>query len=699
MPHVYPQGLWRLAVAGLLLVGTTDLWAAEDFDSLQEQAIKAAARKIAPSVAQIETSGGTDLIASGPNGPQLRKGIGPTTGLVVSADGYVITSAFNFANKPTAIFVSLPGHKDRFVARAVATDQTRMVTLLKIETTGLPVPQTAPKKDVKIGQTALALGRTWTGPENPPSVSVGIVSALGRIWGKAIQTDAKVSPVNYGGPLVDLQGRVIGVLVPASPRGQDETAGVEWYDSGIGFAIPLEDINAILPRLQKGQDLSRGLLGITPQGDDIYGTAPVVGTVVPGSAAAKAGILPGDVITAINGTPVVRQAEVMHLLGSKYEGDTISVKVKRGTKEIDLANLKLTGVLTAFAHPFLGSLPMRDDPELGVEVRYVYPKSPADAAGLKAGDRVLTIGQGKTTPKPFAGRDGLMTALNAFLPGTEVKMEVRRPGAKDLLTLTLKLAELPETVPDQLPEKSSHEKALVPPKTIGPKPPMPPRQAEKKEEKKEAKAKPETGLLKRTNTAGDHEYWIFVPENYDPNIAHALMVWLHPRGKSKDRDIEAMIATWQDLCEDNHIILVGPKAQNETGWLYSEADSVREAIRAVLSTYTIDHQRVIAHGMGTGGQMAFYMGFHARDTIRGVATTGAVLATQPTDNLPSQRLSFFVVAGGKDPIAKAIAEIKPKLTARKFAVVYRQIADMGHQYLDAPTLQELVRWVDSLDRL
>ena len=57
--------------------------------------------------------------------------------------------------------------------------------------------------------------------------------------------------MNYGGPLIDISGRVLGVLVPASPHAQDETAGVEWYDSGIGFAIPMEDINAVLPRLRK----------------------------------------------------------------------------------------------------------------------------------------------------------------------------------------------------------------------------------------------------------------------------------------------------------------------------------------------------------------------------------------------------------------------------------------------------------------
>ena len=74
-----------------------------------------------------------------------------------------------------------------------------------------------------------------------PNISVGIVSAVNRIWGKAIQTDAKISPTNYGGPLVDIAGRVLGVLVPLSPMATDELAGVEWYDSGIGFAVPLDD--------------------------------------------------------------------------------------------------------------------------------------------------------------------------------------------------------------------------------------------------------------------------------------------------------------------------------------------------------------------------------------------------------------------------------------------------------------------------
>src|SRR5262245_35553224 len=391
-----------------------------DLDEAQERAMKAAVVKVAPSVVQIETSGGTDLIGTGPNSPQVRKGTGPTTGLIVSPDGYIISSAFNFANKPAGVFVSVPRLKDRYPAKVVATDHTRMLTLLKIESAGLPVPTATPKKDIKVGQWSLALGRTWSLGEAPPSVSIGIISALDRIWGKAIQTDAKVSPVNYGGPLVDIQGRVQGVLVPASPRGEGDTAGVEWYDSGIGFAIPLEDINAVLPRLKDGQDLHRGWLGVMLQSQDIYGAKPVIASVAPESAAAKAGIKGGDTVVEINGVKVVRQAQIQHLLGPKYEGDVVSLKVERGGKEVAFPNLKLAGLVTSAPPPFLGILPMRDDPELGLEIRFVYPNSPAESAGLKAGDRIMKAGADKAGLQAFSGREQLANILNLMAIGSDV---------------------------------------------------------------------------------------------------------------------------------------------------------------------------------------------------------------------------------------------------------------------------------------
>ncbi len=696
-------------LAALTLFAAVIVARSDDIDAEQEQAVKAAVQKVAPSIVQIETSGGSGLLGSGSVGRQIRKGTGPTTGLIVAPDGYIVSSAFNFADKPSAILVAIPGRTDRLPAKIVATDHTRMLTLLKVEAVNLPVPTAAPRKEIQVGQWALALGRTWSSPEIPPSVSVGIVSALGRIWGKAIQTDAKVSPVNYGGPLVDIRGRVQGVLVPASPRGQDETAGFEWYDSGIGFAIPLEDVNRVLPRLKQGQDLKRGLLGITLQSPDIYGAVPVIASIAPESAAAKADLRAGDTVVEIDGHPVVRQAQILHLLGDKYEGDVVSVKVKRGTEMLVKNNLKLAGVLTSFDRSFLGVLPLRDDPELGEEVRYVYPKSPADKAGIKAGDRIMKVGLVNNQPlRAFSGNRQLSALLNALPAGTDLKLEVVHKQGKKTETVTVKLARLPDGVPDKLPEPASLKKALVPRKqpppmlppgmARPPAPPRPPPRPEKKDEKKEEKKKPETGLFKRHNAAGDREYWVYVPEDYDPNVAHALVLWLHPVGKAKDRDFEDFKDLWEIDCTDRHLILVMPKADSETGWVASEADDLQQIVQEVMRDYTIDRQRVVAHGMGVGGQMAFYFAFHARGLVRGVISCGAVLnASQPRTAASNVPLDFFITAGDKDPLVKAIAESKDRLAREKYAIIYRELANQGTQYPDKAQT-EMVNWIDALDR-
>ncbi len=275
--------MWKTIrlLPALLLLTMPVVGSAQDLEDLRDQAIRDAVKSIAPSVVTIETSGGTDIIVSGPRGrSKIRKGNGPTSGLVVAADGYIITSSFNFANNPTSIFVAVPGKKKKFVAKVVGKDTTRMLTLLKINTTGLVVPKAVPKKDITIGHTALAVGRTLAKDvEEMPSVSEGIISAKDRVWGRAIQTDAKISPTNYGGPLVDLTGTVQGVLVPASPRTEGATAGYEWYDSGIGFAVPLEDIFRVLPQLKAGKELKKGVLGVRMSSRDMYSVVPKVALV------------------------------------------------------------------------------------------------------------------------------------------------------------------------------------------------------------------------------------------------------------------------------------------------------------------------------------------------------------------------------------------------------------------------------------
>lgn len=715
--------LWTLAAVTATLLAAP-LRADDSIDQLQEQAVKEAVRRVAPSVVKIETSGGTEVIRAGrgPRGSVIRRGMGPTTGVIVTPEGHILSSAFNFANKPATIRVALPGLNERRVARVIATDQTRMLTLLKVVDlpagSKLAVPAAVPRAEMVIGQTAIAVGRTLASEtDSPPSVSVGILSALDRIWGKAIQTDAKVSPTNYGGPLIDLQGRVQGILVPASPQAEGETAGFEWYDSGIGFAIPLADVNAALPRMLKGTEkepvvLKRGFLGVTMRSTDMYEAVPTIGTILPGSAAEKAGLKTGDVVKAIDGKAISNYAQMQHLLGKRYEGDAVALKVERDKKEVEIARIVL-GAPDVVAPPaFLGILPLRDDPDPGVEVRFVYPNSPAEKVGLKAGDRIMKIGPGGgVAPMPMPmpmprggmappmlpitrGRDQLLTLLDSLRPGQDLKLEVKRKEGGKVETLTARLAAMPDSVPASLPETASAKKALTRP---GVKPPA------KAPANPVKPAKVETGLLKKTSPAADHTYWIYVPENYDPNIACSVVVWFHPLGKNKERDFEDLASSWGTYCDDHNVILICPQSDNPRGWTPGEADFVVEAVRTVASSYTVDMQRVVAHGMGVGGEMALYMGFQARSLIRGVAVVGAGLSSNPREREGNQSLSFFLVVGGLDPVKPAVVQTQEKLTQLKYPVIFREIATMGHEYIDGkagvPTLEELVRWLDSLDRI
>jgi serine protease Do len=309
-------------------------------------ALAKAAERASGPVVMIETIGGLAPAQKPPPQPEgkdknkkkkgpgimprgFQQAAGPTTGIIVSADGFILTSSFNFRRKPSHVFATLPGGEQR-VAKLLGQDHTRGVALVKVEAEGLPTPRWAPRDSVRVGRFVAALGRGYG--YDDPSLHFGIVSALDRIHGKAVQTDAKTSPVNYGGPLVDLEGRIVGIIVPLSMRGA--MAGVNLYDSGIGFAIPAWDLPELIETLKDGREIHPAFLGIQPDPRKT-GDGVVIAKVVPESAAAKAGLRPGETIISINGKELASFLELFAELGKLKAGDrvTLGVRSADGTKE------------------------------------------------------------------------------------------------------------------------------------------------------------------------------------------------------------------------------------------------------------------------------------------------------------------------------------------------------------------------------
>ena len=327
---------------------------------LAPKAFRAAAAKIRPCLVAIESFGGVSGEGKKGAGASFKPGEGPTTGVVISSDGYIVTSTFNFLNRPPIITVAFSDGQ-RKVARLLGRDDTRKLCLLKIDgVSGLVTPDNAPTDELKVGQWAVALGVGFG--EAEPSLSAGIISAKNRVSGRAIQTDANLSPANYGGPLVDIDGRLIGVCVPLSPGSKEVAAGAEWYDSGIGFAVPLTGLDNVIAQLKEGKTLQPGYLGVQagPYGDPPAGAE--VSKVVPGFAADKASLKEKDRILKVADEDVIDVTQLSTLIGKHLLGATIKLTIQRGEeiKEIEVT---------------LGEMP---PPPMPMPAPKVVPKRPGE---------------------------------------------------------------------------------------------------------------------------------------------------------------------------------------------------------------------------------------------------------------------------------------------------------------------------------
>lgn len=312
---------------------------AEAFDEVLVGATTAAS----PSVVGIKVTrkSGKTTAPAPPRRPGVRRpfkrGTGPVTGVILTSDGYIITSLFNVSGEIESIRVKLSDGTE-LDGKLLGTDRARNLALLKIQATDLPVPKMVDKNEIRVGQWALALGRSF--PGETANASLGIVSATNRIAGRAIQTDAAVGPGNYGGALVDIEGRLMGILTPMGHSTRPDAA-LGLHDSGIGFAVPIGDIMAELDQLKAGKIIRPAFLGIRFNTGLVRGGARVE-EILPDTGAEKAGLKADDVIIEFDGKTIKTPFQLLHAIGSCTVGDKVEFKVKRNKK-----TLKLTVTLGA----------------------------------------------------------------------------------------------------------------------------------------------------------------------------------------------------------------------------------------------------------------------------------------------------------------------------------------------------------------
>ncbi|HET6326816.1 MAG TPA: PDZ domain-containing protein, partial [Planctomycetaceae bacterium] len=634
--HAFSKGLFskrltlRVALVVTALATSAPAWGFGDgpLDAQEEAAFRQAVRALAPSLVRIQTVGGVDRVAG------RLAATAATTGVVVSDDGWIVSSAFNFVSKPSSILVQ--SDKARYSARVVATDRLRMLTLLKVDAASLTPLRSDVRQPVRVGQWAIAVGRTYDSPE--PSVSVGIVSALKRVWGKAIQTDAHVSPVNYGGLLIDLAGNALGLIVPLSPSGKEETAGVEWYDSGIGFAIPYADVLDSVERLKKGKDLYPGLLGVTVKEGGVE-KQPTIEVVRFDSPAEKAAFKSGDIISEVDGQPVRRHDELKQALGHRYAGEKVHVVVLRGQEKV-AADLVLVDKLLPYDPPLLGILPLRQAAGArGVGVRYVFLKSAAAKAGIAAGDQIR-----KWNETEITSADQLAGLVRRGRPGTTVKLGVLHDKAEKTVpvTLTADVEEIPHDLPalaavglkalaqdlvaKTAPKEPAAKEAPAPTKET------PAREAAAKDptEKNPVAADqttkksegPKIGHFRDT-LAGETKanYWAYVPESYSAKETWGLIVWIAP---GRDSMEAALLHRWQNVCAERRLLIVAPLPDGPD---FTATDLVGawRVVENALKEYHIDPNRIVVHSYARGAPFASVLAFEHHEQFRGLALAASLL--------------------------------------------------------------------------
>ena len=255
--------------------------------------------------------------------------------IVDAAQGYVMTNAHVVENA-TSIEVTTKDNR-RLTAKLIGRDPDTDIAVLQIPAGGLTAVPIGDSDRLQVGDFVLAIGNPFGLGQ---TVTSGIISALGRSglgiegYEDFIQTDASTNPGNSGGPLVDLQGRVVGINTAILAPGGGNI--------GIGFAVPINMARQVMDQLVNYGEIKRGRIGVaiqdlTPDLAQALGTRHTQGAVIarvePGSPAERAGLRTNDLVVAINGAPMHSGIELRNRVGLSRVGDEVELTVERGGAE------------------------------------------------------------------------------------------------------------------------------------------------------------------------------------------------------------------------------------------------------------------------------------------------------------------------------------------------------------------------------
>ncbi len=339
--------------------------------------------------------------------PSVPRGVG--SGFIISSDGFILSN-HHVVDGADEVFVSMTDGRE-FKAKIVGSDQRTDVALLKIEAKNLPVLPLGDPSKLKVGAWVLAIGSPF-GLEN--TVTAGIVSAKGRDTGDYlpfIQTDVAVNPGNSGGPLLNLEGEVVGINSQIYSR----TGGF----MGISFAIPIDEANSVAQQLKASGRVVRGRIGVAigevtrevAEALDLKtASGALVRSVDPEGPARKAGIEPGDIVLSFAGNKVARMSDLPRLVGKTQPGRTESIEVwRRGEKlrlTVSVAELQSEPQAKAAAPTppekevvsnWLGlgfsDLTDEDRKRLNLKAGVAISKvsGPSERSGIRQGDIILSV--------------------------------------------------------------------------------------------------------------------------------------------------------------------------------------------------------------------------------------------------------------------------------------------------------------------